>query len=671
MEALFNDKLLKPYQKKIEERALKIKEVEKKLLGKLTDLKKFATGHLYYGLHRDHDCWIFREHAPNATEIHLVGDFSFWGVDDTYKLYPTENGNWEIKLPLNTLKHLQFFKLLLKWNGGEAYRLPSYANRVVYDPTTNGFNAQIWNPENPYLIQTLDFKPKDEPPMIYEAHIGMASEEEKVASYRQFIDYTLPRIKNAGYNTIQLMAIQEHPYYGSFGYHVANFFAASSKYGNPDELKELVDTAHNMGIAVIMDIVHSHSVKNAIEGLALFDGTPYLYFHKDKTKRDHPAWDSLCFNYGKPQVMHFLLSNCQYWLTEYGFDGFRFDGVTSMLYFNHGLGCDFNDYSMYYDGNQDEDAIVYLALANKLIHNIKPNAITVAEEMSGMPGIAANIEEMGYGFDYRLSMGTPDYWIRLIKEIPFEKWHVGDMFYQLNSHRQEEKTISYAESHDQALVGDQTIIFRLLQKKMYTSMSILTPDLIVDNGIAIHKIIRLITIATSAGGYLNFMGNEFGHPEWIDFPRIGNNWSYKYARRQWHLQEDDLLKYKYLSEFDRDMINLIKKSKIYQEPYCYKILDDPKNQVLVFRRGEYLFVFNFSPTNSYTDYLIPMSGAKFKIALCSDDNKYGGFNRVNLNQEYQTISTNQVASWGAASLPLYIPTLTAIVIKKIEAKKAF
>ena len=185
----------------------------------------------------------------------------------------------------------------------------------------------------------------------------MATEEEKVGSYNEFRENILPRIKEDGYNAIQIMAIQEHPYYGSFGYHVSSFFAPSSRNGTPEELRELIDKAHELGLAVIMDIVHSHAVKNEIEGIARMDGSYDLYFHGDPGRRYHSAWDSLCFDYGKDEVLHFLLSNCKYWMDEFRFDGFRFDGVTSMIYMSHGLGESFTDYGDYYSA-KDRKSVV-------------------------------------------------------------------------------------------------------------------------------------------------------------------------------------------------------------------------------------------------------------------------------------------------------------------------
>ena len=460
------------------------------------------------------------------------------------------------------------------------------------------------------------------------------------------------------------MAIQEHPYYGSFGYHVSNFFAVSSRFGPPEDLKNLIDEAHGNGIGVIMDLVHSHSVKNELEGLANFDGNAGQYFHEGN-RREHIAWDSLCFDYGKDKVIHFLLSNCKYWLDEFKLDGFRLDGVTSMLYYDHGLSRDFTHYDMYYDGNQDENAMTYLTLANKLIHQVNPGALTIAEEMSGMPGVAEPIKNGGLGFDYRLSMGMPDYWIKIIKEVADENWNVTEMFYELTSKRKDEKTISYTESHDQALVGDKTIIFRLADKEMYWFMNKDSESLLIDRGIALHKMIRLLTIATSGGGYLNFMGNEFGHPEWIDFPREGNNWSYKYAIRQWKLPEDKTLRYHYLADFDKDMIRLFTEAGILSNPYCRLCHDNTNDQVLAIERKNFLFVFNFNPTKSFTDYGINISAGKFKIVLNSDSRKYGGFGHIDESLFYYSTKTGKLSS--PEYLKLYLPSRTGLVLKRIPA----
>ncbi|MDE7442607.1 MAG: 1,4-alpha-glucan-branching enzyme, partial [Muribaculaceae bacterium] len=390
-----NDPWLKPYTDAIEGRHAEAMKKEQELTGEAGSLNDFANAHQYFGLHRNPDgSWVFREWAPNASAITLIGDFSDWKELAKYRLKSKPNGVWELQLKPDALRHGQLYKMMVRWPGGEGERIPAYANRVVQDEASKIFSAQVWAPEQPYKWKSKKFAPDTKPLLIYECHIGMAQNREGVGSYTEFRDLILPRIAADGYNAIQIMAIQEHPYYGSFGYHVSSFYAPSSRFGTPDELKSLIDEAHRLGIAVIMDIVHSHAVKNEIEGLGRLDGSYDQYFYGDN-RREHPAWDSLCFDYGKNEVIHFLLSNCKYWLEEFRFDGFRFDGVTSMLYYNHGLGQAFGGYGDYYNGGQDTNAITYLTLANKLIHEVNPKAITIAEEMSGMPGLATKIKDGG------------------------------------------------------------------------------------------------------------------------------------------------------------------------------------------------------------------------------------------------------------------------------------
>jgi len=657
-----SDPYLFPYADAIYGRYEYYRSVEKKLTGGTQSLADFASGYLYFGMHPVATGWVFREWAPNATQIHLIGDFNNWEKHPDYELIKKKDGIWELHLPFYAMVHGQHYKLLVEWENGCGERIPAWCRRVVQDEETKIFSAQIWKPQTPYKIKTRDFVPKKEPLLIYECHIGMSSSEEKVSTFEEFRLNILPRIAKGGYNCIQLMAIQEHPYYGSFGYHVSSFFAVSSRFGTPEDLKRLIDDAHELGIAVIMDLVHSHAVKNEVEGLGNLDGTPYQYFHGGN-RREHPAWDSLCFDYAKPQVLHFLLSNCKFWLEEYNFDGFRFDGVTSMLYRSHGLNENFRDYSDYYNLNQDGDAICYLTLANKLIHQIKKNAISIAEEMSGMPGLTSKILDGGMGFDYRLSMGIPDFWIKYIKEVKDEDWKVGHIFWELTNRRADEKTISYAESHDQALVGDKTIIFRLIDSDMYWHMKKGDNTLKVDRGIALHKMIRLITATTMNGGYLNFMGNEFGHPEWVDFPREGNNWSHKYARRQWELADNPDYLYHDLGNFDRAMMKIIKSAKRFDSLPIIELWDKEDDQVLAYEREKLVFVFNFSGTKSYADYGILVEPGSYKVILNTDSSEFGGFDLIKEDIIHFT-HANPATYDGKEWLRLYLPARTALVLKR-------
>ena len=651
------DKLLKPFAGIIEKRHQQVLAMEREFTYRTTRLSDSCNSYLYYGLHRTNEGWVFREWAPNATAIYLLGEFNDWRKHPDYALTKVGDGNWEIKLPLGALAHEMLYRLLVEWNGGSGERLPSHVRRVIQDEYTKIYSAQVWDPLNPYQMRHERPKRTDYP-LIYEAHIGMSTEHRRVSTFTEFRLFVLPRIVDLGYNTIQLMAVQEHPYYGSFGYQVANFFAVSSRFGTPDELKALIDAAHSMGIRVIMDIVHSHAVNNEEEGLSRFDGSYDQYFYPGE-RGYHPLWGSRCFDYGKHEVLNFLLSNCKYWLEEFRFDGYRFDGITSMLYWDHGINKDFTEYSLYYDGNQDESAITYLALANRVIHQVDPEAITIAEDMSGMPGVASPLEYGGMGFDYRMNMGTPDYWIKLLKEKRDEEWHVGDLFYELTNKREEERTISYAESHDQALVGDKTIFFRLVDKAIYTSMSVFDKSVIIDRGMSLHKMIRLVTIGTAADGYLNFMGNEWGHPEWIDFPREGNGWSYDHARRLWSLVDDENLRFRFLNVFDKSMIQMVNDTRVFHwrpEP----LVRDNERQVLIFTRGDYLFVFNFNPEKSFPDYVFDAPSGKYTMILNTDNRNFDGLGRIDEKIEHFT----RYVSPGRGQLSLYIPARTGFVLKR-------
>ena len=614
-----------------------------------------ANNHLYYCSHIEGEERIFREWAPNATSIHLLCDKNGWRRDSGYSFNQVGGGNWELRLPANLLIHGDCYKWLVSWNGGEGERIPAYATRVLQDEQTKIFSAQIWDSKGYEWKNSAPLQSAT--PLIYESHIGMSTEEYGVGTYNYFRINILPYIAKTGYNTIQLMAIQEHPYYGSFGYQVSSFYAPSSRFGTPDELKMLIDDAHGMGIRVILDVVHSHAVSNTIEGISEIDGTKDLYFHSGE-RGVHPAWGSRCFDYGKDQVISFLLSNCKYWLEEFHFDGFRFDGITSMLYYDHGIGKVFSDYSTYFSGNIDNDAFIYLTMANRVIKECNPSAITIAEDVSGLPGLAAPFRSGGVGFDYRMSMGVADYWIKIIKERRDEDWNMGEIYNELTSKRLDEKTISYAECHDQAMVGDKTIIFRLLDAEMYTSMEREKRSITLDRGIALHKMIRLITASTAGDGYLTFMGNEFGHPEWIDFPREGNEWSYHYARRQWKLAFNKQLKYSELLAFEKELLKLLANESIYSEKPV-KVFQHDERQLLAFMRGKTLYAFNFSPINSYPNLRIDLPPGTYKHILDTDMEKFGGFGRIKRGERHISLREGD-----ANFISIYLPARCAIVLKK-------
>ena len=671
MAELLDDSFLKPYEAAVRGRAARAFARAEELTRGACSLADWASAHEYYGLRRTGEGWVFREWAPHATSLWLVGDFSQWRIDPRFECFRLPGTDvWECNVAGDLIRHGDNYRLEMRWDGGRAERIPAYARYVVQDQQTNLFCARVWAPEQPYCWRnaTSFAKPESGAHFIYEAHVGMAGEAEKISSYAEFRDEVLPRIKAAGYDTLQLMAVMEHPYYASFGYHVSSFFAPSSRFGSPDDLKSLIDAAHGFGLRVIMDIVHSHAVKNERDGLSCFDGTEWQYFHSGEKGR-HPAWDSRCFDYGKTDVLHFLLSNCRFWLDEYRFDGFRFDGVTSMLYRDHGLGRAFCSYADYFDGSVDDDAWVYLQLANCVIHDVRPDALTIAEDVSGLPGCAAPVKSCGLGFDYRLAMGEPDCWFKLAAKVRDEDWSMGELFHALTDHRAEERVVSYVESHDQALVGGKSFFFQLADAAIYTGMAKGQAVPAVERAIALHKMARLATAALSGGAYLTFMGNEFGHPEWIDFPRAENGWSCSHARRQWSLRDDPHLRFKALGDFDAAMLAVLRDAKadggapaLLEKPVL--LTANEPDKVLAFVRGDILLVFNFHPGRSYEGYGVLVPPATFwRHELDTDESRFDGQGRIEPGRVY---APALVADRGelVQHIRLYLPARTAIVLSR-------
>lgn len=653
---------LKDYSEDIYERYFRYKYALKEIEHGYGSVLEFARAHEYYGIHFDplRNGWVYREWAPKAFNLFLMGDFNHWNRY-SHLMRKNHRGDWEIFLPYADYKtsfvHGSKVKVHVEAVNGALDRIPAYIRRVVQDEGSHDFAGQLWFPSEPFVWSDHDFNPSDNllQPLIYECHVGMAQEKEGVGTYLEFAENILPRIKKSGYNTIQVMAIMEHPYYGSFGYHVSNFFSPSSRFGTPEELKFMINKAHEMGISVVMDIVHSHAVKNVNEGLNEFDGSDHQYFHPGG-RGYHEGWDSKLFDYGKKEVIQFLLSNIRYWMEEFHFDGFRWDGVTSILYLHHGH-VTFDNPVKYFREGVDWDAVIYLQLANKLIHDFNRQALSIAEEVSGMPGLCRRHEDGGLGFDFRLGMGIPDFWIKTLKHKVDEHWDMFEMWHELSNRPKKERTIAYAESHDQALVGDKSIAFWLMDKEMYTGMSKLQSSLVVDRGVALHKMIRLITIALGGEGYMNFIGNEFGHPEWVDFPREGNDWSYQYARRQWSLVDTEHLRYHELDVWDKAMIQMAKEHLLLVAPHAEQIFLDADKKILVFQRAGLIFIFNFHVSESIFgfEFVVPTPG-EYQIVLNSDNKNFGGFERVSEEFLYPSDKKNKIK--------IYLPNRTALVLKK-------
>lgn len=636
--------------------------------GSLVD---YANGYLYFGFQYDpvRRGWWFREWLPGAIDVYLFGDFNGWQRTEL-PLRRGAGGVWSIFLPdesfAGRLVHGSRVKILVHGRNGWLERIPAYIRRVVQDEQSKDFSGQLWAPAEPFDWNGDRFDISSLGSLyIYECHVGMSQEKEGVGTYAEFAGTVLPRIKEDGYNVVQLMAVAEHPYYGSFGYHVSNFFAPSSRFGTPEDLKALIKRAHELGLAVVMDLVQAHYVKNINEGLNELDGTDHHYSLPGPAG-EQPYWDSKLFDYGKPEVEHFLLSNVKYWLDEFHFDGYRFDGVTSMIYTHHGY-TEFDSRDKYFT-DVNGDALAYLTLTNKLVHDFRPGAVTIAEDVSGMPGMCAPVPDGGVGFDYRLGMAVPDFWIKLLKEVPDEEWNIWEMWHMMVDRLGTVKTVAYCESHDQALVGDKTLAFRLMDKQMYTDMNRSAENLVIDRGMALHKLIRLFTISLAGDAYLNFMGNEFGHPEWIDFPREGNGWSYAHARRQWSLSTNGFLRYSFLGEFDKAMIGLMRRYGVLASGFAYNHLMDEMNKTIVYsHRGDLLFVFNWHPQRSIPGYEVPVPApGRYRIVLSSDAKRFGGYGRIDESVDAFSFPRTHADGSVGHYIKVYNLSRAALVLKKQE-----
>ena len=642
-------------------------------------LENFADSYKNMGLHVLPNGDIkYREYAPGARGIALFGEFNNWNRDQ-YWAKRDQYGFWELIIPNEDgkprIKHQSKVKCnVVLSNGQWADRNPIWIEYLYQNTQSLIFDGVFWNPEVKYEWKyPKKHLPKPKSLRIYEAHVGMSSFYPKVTTYKDFTENILPRIKRLGYTAVQLMAIMHHANYASFGYHVNNFFAISSRFGTPEDLMELIDKAHEMGLFMIMDIVHSHASSNVDDGFNNWDGTDYLYFHGGKMGY-HSLWDSRLFNYSSYETLRFLLSNCAYYSEKFRFDGFRFDGVTSILYRNHGIKYSFSgDYNEYFSNNFDEDGGVYLMLANKLLHQINPEVITIAEDVSGMPGLCLTVEQGGFGFDYRLNMSVSDKWIQLLKEYKDENWNMGNLIFTLTNRRYNEKHVGYCESHDQSIVGDKTIAMWLFDKEMYWNMSCNSPEtIIISRGMSLHKLIRMITFALGGEGYLCFMGNEFGHPEWVDFPRPGNGWSYSHCRRRWDLCDNKNLRYKYLYNWDVAMNKLDDVFNFISSPFQYVSLKHEDDKIIVFEKGDLLFVFNFHPYKSYENYKIGTKwGTKHKIVLDSDEFRFFGKGRLEYGHGNFFPIINQGWNNRPNQFNLYIPSRTCMALIAEENIKKY
>ena len=606
--------------------------------------------HQRIGTFIGHDLIVIREYAPNAHFVSVIGDFNHWdrGRDPLKRISNTE---WEITLDRARVMPGSRYKLHIAGHNGGRDRIPStcpYARQSSDGDFAAIFEFNVLSPPTRLQKQPEHLK-------VYELHIGLAASGPRIGTYLEVAHDVIHRVKYAGYTAVQLMAVHEHPYYGSFGYHVSNPYGICSRFGTRQDFKYLVDNCHEVGLLVIIDLVHAHAVKNLSEGLGEFDGQDG-YLFKTGQNALHPAWDSLVYDYENQATVSYLLSNARYWIEEYGIDGFRVDGVTSILYNDHGIGhTGFTD-NDYLGSNLNQSGLLYLVLLCKLAHELRPDFILIAEDVSGLPGLARPALLGGVGFDYRLQMGLPDFFESVAKDVMDDGISPSRIWHALVSRRFDERHIGYVESHDQAIVGGQSLIFRLLGPKMYTDMHAETQSHDVHLAVAVVNVAKSIVFFLGGEAWMSFIGNEFGHPDWVEFPTPDNDDCFEYAYRKWYLATDSALMYEKMAAFDRDLMHQRKIAVTWDESYMTAPLLDDNRKLSVFHRDRVVLVCNTTTDVSYEDVWVPVpEQGNYRVILSTEEHRYGGYGRVNENMQYATIAVD-----GNAYIRLYVPSMSAI-----------
>lgn len=627
----------------------------------------FANGIHRLGLQRARGGWLHREWAPAALAVSLVGDFNGWDAS-AHPCARDGDGVFEVFVREPALRVGSRYKLALRVraaDGGEelVMRMPAWARCTQQDRETGEFCALV--PAD--LLAFAWRHPRPPPraaPRVYEAHVGISSAEPTIAGWTHFRQRVLPRLVRLGYDALLLIGVLEHGFYGSFGYQVTSFFAPSSRFGSPHELQQLVDAAHGYGLLVLFELVHSHASANTREGLSALD-----YFAEGELGW-HAEWGTRMFDYTRLEVLRFLLSQVAWFAEAYRVDGFRFDAVSAAIYQHRSLGGrgKFDSgYAEYFGEGADVDvaALVYFQLVNHMTHElVRPPLLTIAEEHSGLPGLCAAVSELGVGFDFRQAMGVPPLWERLLSAPPSARMGMAELVTVHCRRRDEERRLAYCECHDQSFVGGKSLAFRLMGASMYEHMSCIgaaPPE--VERGMALHAMSRLLTLSLGGEAYLNFIGNEFGHPEWIDFPREGNGHSMHMARRRWDLADNPLLRYSQLQAFDASMHALQAERQWLRAPAPRGLAEGDcwcceQRQSIWFGRGGLLFVFNFHPLDAAT-VVAPLCDGDAALApprrlLESDDPRFGGRDRPT-----EAASSRER---GGASARVCVPALACCVL---------
>ena len=628
------------------------------------DIHLFKTGkhfRLYekMGAHAaSHDGKIgtfFAVWAPNATEVSLIGNFNHW-QKGSYKLHPRwdESGIWE-----------GFFTGIHK---GEAYKysITSHSGEILEKADPFAFYAEVppktasvvWEPSHTWTDQEWQQKKrnqadKPQPFSVYEMHFGSwrrkVEEDNRSLTYSEMKTELVRYIKDLGFTHVEFLPLMEHPFYGSWGYQLTGYFAPSSRYGQPEQLMDLVDAFHHEGIGIILDWVPSHFPGDA-HGLFRFDGT-HLYEHADPRKGFHPDWSSYIFNYGRNEVRSFLISNAMFWIDRYHIDGLRVDAVASMLYLDysrkHGEWIP-NEYG----GRENLESVVFLKEFNEVMYANFPDVVTIAEESTAWPGVSRPTYLGGLGFGQKWMMGWMHDTLEYFKKDPVHrKYHQNDITFSIMYAFTENFMLPL--SHDEVVHGKGSLLGRMPGDEWGRFANLRT---------------MFSYMFTHPGTKLLFMGGEFGQ---------SSEWNHDKSL-DWHLLEYNF--HQGIYKIIKDLNHLYK-----NEPALYEFgfdskgfewLDysDRESSVMLYMRKGWqkedtlVIACNLTPAVRH-DYRVgvPIKGT-WKEIFNSDNSKYGGSGVLNQG----LMVTKPVKYHGKDySFAITLPPLSIIVLKLNEEEAGF
>ncbi|MGK7392352.1 MAG: 1,4-alpha-glucan branching protein GlgB [Candidatus Cyclobacteriaceae bacterium M2_1C_046] len=594
--------------------------------------------------------------APNAKEVSVIGNFNSWDKGAT-PLFPRwdHSGIWEVFVP--GVGHGEAYKYAIKTLNEEwlekgdpfarYWETPPATASIVWDSTRHKWNDKKW----------LDKRKKKvgepQPYSVYEVHFGSwkrkVEEDNRSLTYREMADELVDYVKEMGFTHVEFLPVMEHPFYGSWGYQITGYFAPSSRYGSPEDLKYMIDAFHKAEIGVILDWVPSHFPGDA-HGIYRFDGTA-LYEHEDPRKGFHPDWKSYIFNYGRSEVRSFLISNAVYWLDEYHIDGLRVDAVASMLYL---------DYSREegewipneFGGNENIEAITLLKEMNEVVYSEFPDIITIAEESTSWPMVSRPTYMGGLGFGQKWMMGWMHDSLEFFKKDPVHRQHHQDqitfsLMYAFT------ENFMLPLSHDEVVHGKGSLLDRM-------------------PGDEWQKIANLRLLYgfmyMHPGTKLLFMGCEFGQK---------SEWAHERSL-DWHLLEDS--KHKGLHEWVKKLNDFYTNNPALfeynfdQRGFQWVDYSDRENSVVSFlRKGvgekdDLIVICNFTPEVRHNYRIgVPFKGY-WKEVLNSDENKYHGSGVLNS----ESLHTKPVRYHGKDySVSLTLPPLGISVIKLDREETSF